>query len=42
MREYDVTDPRKPKLAGRFDIGGIVPDADPNGKVYAVVAYGRD
>jgi len=38
MRQYDVTDPRKPKLAGSVHIGGIARrTAHPNGK-----AYGHD
>ena len=36
MRQYDVTDPRKPKLAGLGPIGGIVRRTPhPNGKPYA-------
>ena len=36
MRQYDVTDPRKPKLAGSVRIGGIVRRAPhPNGKAFA-------
>ena len=36
MRQYDVTDPRKPKLAGSVHIGGIARRTPhPNGKVYA-------
>ena len=36
MRQYDVTDPRKPKLAGSVYIGGIARrTAHPSGKVYA-------
>ena len=36
MRQYDVTDPRKPKLAGSVHIGGIVRRTPhPNGKKYA-------
>jgi selenium-binding protein 1 len=36
MRQYDVTDPKKPKLAGSVRIGGIVHRAPhPNGKAYA-------
>jgi len=36
MRQYDVADPRKPKLAGSVRIGGIVNRTPhPNGKAYA-------
>ncbi len=36
MRQYDVTDPRKPRLAGSVHIGGIVRRTPhPNGKAYA-------
>ena len=36
MRQYDVTNPRKPKLAGSVHIGGIVRRTlHPNGKKYA-------
>src|SRR5262245_21096080 len=36
MRQYDVTDPRKPKLAGSVHIGGIARRTPhPSGKVYA-------
>ena len=36
MRQYDVTDPRKPKLAGSVHIGGIARRTPhPNGKAYA-------
>ena len=36
MRQYDVTDPRRPKLAGSVHIGGIVRRTlHPNGKKYA-------
>ena len=36
MRQYDVTDPRKPKLAGSVHVGGIVRRTPhPNGKAYA-------
>ena len=36
MRQYDVTDPRKPKLAGSVHVGGIARrTAHPNGKAYA-------
>jgi selenium-binding protein 1 len=36
MRQYDVTDPRKPKLAGSVHVGGIVRRTPhPNGKTYA-------
>ena len=36
MRQYDVTDPRKPKLAGSVHIGGIARrTAHPSGKSYA-------
>ena len=36
MRQYDVTDPRKPKLAGSVHVGGIARrTAHPSGKVYA-------
>jgi methanethiol oxidase len=36
MRQYDVTDPRKPKLAGSVHVGGIARRTPhPNGKVYA-------
>ena len=36
MRQYDVSDPRKPKLAGSVHIGGIVRRTPhPNGKAYA-------
>src|SRR5271165_4593963 len=36
MRQYDVTEPRKPKLAGSVRIGGITRRTPhPNGKVYA-------
>jgi selenium-binding protein 1 len=36
MRQYDVTDPRKPKLAGSIHIGGIARRTPhPSGKVYA-------
>ena len=36
MRQYDVTDPRKPKLAGSVHIGGIARrTAHPSGKPYA-------
>ena len=36
MRQYDVADPRKPKLAGSVHVGGIVPRTPhPNGKPYA-------
>jgi selenium-binding protein 1 len=36
MRQYDVTDPRKPKLAGSVRVGGIARRAPhPNGKAYA-------
>ena len=36
MRQYDVTDPRKPRLAGSVHIGGIARRTPhPNGKVYA-------
>ena len=36
MRQYDVTEPRKPKLAGSVHVGGMVRrTAHPNGKVYA-------
>jgi selenium-binding protein 1 len=35
MRQYDVTDPRKPKLAGSVHIGGIARRTPhPNGKAY--------
>ena len=35
MRQYDVTEPRKPKLAGSVHIGGIVRrTAHPNGKAF--------
>ena len=35
MRQYDVSDPRKPKLAGSVHIGGIARrTAHPNGKPY--------
>ena len=44
MRQYDVTDPRKPKLAGSVHIGGIARRTPhPNGKAYARrPADGRD
>jgi len=47
MRQYDVTDPRKPKLAGSVHIGGIArPAAHPSGKPYGggpqMVEIGRD
>jgi methanethiol oxidase len=36
MRQYDVADPRKPKLAGSVHVGGIARRTPhPNGKVYA-------
>ena len=36
MRQYDVTDPRKPKLVGSVHIGGIARRTlHPSGKVYA-------
>ena len=36
MRQYDVTNPRKPKLAGSVHVGGIVRRTPhPNGKAYA-------
>ena len=36
MRQYDVTDPRKPKLAGSVHIGGIARRTPhPNGKAFA-------
>ena len=36
MRQHDVTDPRKPKLAGSVHVGGITRrTAHPSGKVYA-------
>ena len=36
MQQYDVTDPRKPKLAGSVHIGGIARrTAHPSGKSYA-------
>jgi methanethiol oxidase len=36
MRQYDVTDPRRPKLAGSVHLGGIARrTTHPNGKVYA-------
>ena len=36
MRQYDVTEPRKPKLAGSVHTGGIVRrTAHPSGKAYA-------
>src|SRR6202030_4433605 len=36
MRQYDVTDPRKPKLAGSVHVGGIARrTAHPNGKACA-------
>jgi selenium-binding protein 1 len=36
MRQYDVTDPRKPRLAGSVHTGGIARRAPhPNGKPYA-------
>jgi selenium-binding protein 1 len=36
MRQYDVTDPRKPKLAGSVHVGGIARRTPhPNGKVLA-------
>jgi methanethiol oxidase len=36
MRQYDVTEPRKPKLAGSVHVGGIVRrTAHPNGKAFA-------
>ena len=36
MRQYDVTEPRKPKLAGSVHIGGIARRTPhPNGKAYA-------
>ena len=36
MRQYDVTDPRKPKLAGSVHIGGIARrTSHPSGKMYA-------
>jgi methanethiol oxidase len=36
MRQYDVTDPRKPKLSGSVHIGGIARRTPhPNGKPYA-------
>ena len=36
MRQYDVTDPRKPKLAGSVHVGGIARRTPhPSGKVYA-------
>ena len=36
MRQYDVTDPRKPKLAGSVHVGGIARRTPhPNGKAYA-------
>jgi methanethiol oxidase len=36
MRQYNVTDPRKPKIAGSVHIGGIARRAPhPSGKVYA-------
>ena len=36
MRQYDVTDPRKPKLAGSVHIGGIARrTTHPSGKMYA-------
>src|SRR6266511_2337746 len=36
MRQYDVRDPRKPRLAGSVHIGGIVRRTPhPNGKAYA-------
>ena len=36
MRQYDVSDPRKPKLAGSVHIGGIARRTPhPNGKAYA-------
>ena len=35
MRQYDVTDPRKPKLAGSVHVGGIARRAPhPSGKLY--------
>ena len=35
MRQYDVTDPRKPKLAGSVHVGGIARRTPhPSGKVY--------
>ena len=47
MRQYDDTDPRKPKLAGSVHIGGIArPAAHPSGKPYGggpqMVEIGRD
>ena len=36
MRQYDVSDPRKPKLAGSVHIGGIARRTPhPNGKAFA-------
>jgi selenium-binding protein 1 len=36
MRQYDVTDPRKPKLAGSVHVGGITRRTPhPSGNVYA-------
>jgi selenium-binding protein 1 len=36
MRQYDVSDPRKPKLAGSVHVGGIARRTPhPNGKAYA-------
>jgi NAD(P)-dependent dehydrogenase (short-subunit alcohol dehydrogenase family) len=36
MRQYDVTDPRKPKLAGSVHVGGIARRTPhPSGKLYA-------
>ena len=36
MRQYDVTEPRKPKLTGSVRIGGIARHTPhPNGKAYA-------
>jgi hypothetical protein len=36
MRQYDVTEPRKPKLAGSVHVGGIARrTAHPSGKAYA-------
>jgi hypothetical protein len=42
MRQYDVTDPRKPKLAGSVHIGGIARRTPhPNGKAEAVRRWSR-
>ena len=43
MRQYDVTDPRKPKLTGSVHIGGIARRTPhPSGKVRRRSADGRD